>query len=241
MIEHTAPICYIAEFIGTAMLLLIGISVCCNNSLNKSGMKGAGPVLVCIGWGLAVMLPAVIFGAESGAHFNPALTIALAADGIISWEIVPGYIVCQFAGAFVGAIIAYVLFKDHFDATDDADVKLGVFCTKPSIRNLPRNMLVEIVATFILVFTIEGIGAHSFHTGVEALYTFGLIVGIGMAVGGLTGFAINPARDIGPRLAHFILPIKGKRDSDWQYAIVPLVGPIIGALLAVGLYGILPW
>lgn len=238
MIEYTEPLCYIAEFIGTAMLLLLGVSTCCNANLNKSGMKGAGPVLICIGWGLAVMLPAVIFGSSSGAHFNPALTLALAADGTISWSIVPGYIACQFAGAFVGACIAYVLFKDHFDATDDQNTKLGVFCTSPSIENIPRNILVEAVGTFILVFTIKGFVNAD---GLNNLYVFGLITGIGMAVGGLTGFAINPARDLGPRFAHFLLPIKGKRDSNWHYAIVPLIGPIIGALLAVALFSVIPW
>lgn len=241
MIEYTTPLCYIGEFIGTAILLFIGVSVCCNNNLNKSGMKSAGPVLICIGWGLAVMLPAIIFGAASGAHFNPALTIALAADGSFDWALVPGYLVCQFAGAFVGAVIAWLLFADHFDATDDPDVKKGVFCTAPTIRNIPRNMLVEIVGTFLLVFTIKGIGQFEYQSVVGSLFVFGLITGIGMAIGGLTGFAINPARDLGPRFAHSILPIKGKRDSDWKYAIVPLFGPIIGGLLAVGLFAIIPW
>lgn len=231
---------YIAEFLGTMLLILLGDGVVANVSLNKSGMKGAGSIQITFAWGLAVMVPAFIFGTASGAHFNPALTIALAVDGSMSWGLVPGYILAQFAGAFVGAVLVYILFKDHFDATEDAGAKLGVFSTGPSIPNLPRNMISEIIATFVLVFAIKGLPAAA-PAGVGNLLVFGIIVSIGMSLGGLTGYALNPARDLGPRLAHAVLPIKGKGDSNWKYGIVTLVGPVIGALIAVGLYGIIPW
>jgi glycerol uptake facilitator protein len=211
-------------------------------TLNKSGMKGAGSIQITLAWGLAVMVPAFIFGAASGAHFNPALTIALALDGSMSWALVPGYILAQFAGAILGAVIVYLMFKDQFDATEDPGTKLGVFSTGPSIPNLPRNIFCEAVATFVLVFAIKGIGqVDGIAGGLSNLLVFGIIVSIGMSLGGLTGYALNPARDIGPRIAHAFLPIKGKGSSNWGYAIVPLVGPVIGAIVAVLLYGIIPW
>ena len=206
---------YIAEFLGTMILIILGDGVVANVNLNKSGMKGGGTVQITIAWGLAVMLPACIFGAASGASFNPALTLALAVDGSFAWSMVPGYIVAQFAGAFVGAAVVYLLFKGQFDATEDQATKLGVFCTAPSIPNLGLNIFSEAVGTFI--------------------------VSIGMSLGGLTGYAINPARDLGPRLAHAVLPIKGKGSSNWGYGVVTLVGPVIGAVAAVLLYGAIPW
>ena len=148
---------YIGEFLGTMILILLGDGVVANVTLNKSGMKGAGSIQITLAWGLAVMIPAYIFGAASGAHFNPALTLALAIDRSIGWEMVPGYIVAQFAGAFVGACLVYILFKDQFDATMDAGTKLGVFSTGPAIPNLPRNIVSEAIATFVLVFAIKGI------------------------------------------------------------------------------------
>jgi glycerol uptake facilitator protein len=232
---------YIAELIGTFMLILLGDGVVANVTLNKSGMKGAGSIQITFAWGLAVMVPACIFGAASGAHFNPALTIALAADGTIGWNLVPGYIIAQLVGAFLGACCVYVLFKDQFDATDDPGTKLGVFSTGPSIPNTPLNLLSEIVGTFVLVFAIKGWGNVDAAGGIANLYTFGLIVSIGMSLGGLTGYAINPARDFGPRLAHAVLPIKGKGSSNFGYGWIPIVGPIIGALIAVGLFAIIPW
>lgn len=231
---------YIAEFMGTMMLILLGDGVVANVTLNKSGMKGAGSIQITFAWGLAVMVPAFIFGAASGAHFNPALTIALAVDGSMSWGLVPGYIIAQFAGAFVGACLVYAMFKDQFDATDDAGTKLGVFSTGPSVPNMPLNILSEAIGTFVLVFAIKGIPATA-APGVEKFMVFGIIVSIGMSLGGLTGYAINPARDLGPRLAHAVLPIKGKGDSNWGYAPVVIAGPVIGAVIAVLLYGAIPW
>lgn len=233
---------YIAELIGTFMLILLGDGVVANVTLNKSGMKGAGSIQITFAWGLAVMVPAFIFGAASGASFNPALTLALAIEGTFDWALVPGYIIAQFAGAFVGGCIVWLLFKDQFDATTDPGSKLGVFCTGPSIPNLPLNILSEAVGTFILVFAIKGIAnVPGIAGGFDKFLVFGIIVSIGMSLGGLTGYAINPARDLGPRLAHAVLPIKGKGSSNWGYGIVPLVGPIIGAIAAVLLYNAIPW
>ena len=233
---------YLAEFLGTLILILLGDGVVANVTLDKSGMKGAGPVHITMAWGLAVMLPAFIFGKASGAHFNPALTLALAIDGTISWNVVPGYIIAQFAGAFAGAVLVYMLFKDQFDSTKDKATKLGVFCTSPSIADCRRNILSEAVGTFVLVFAIKGLGQiDGLVPGVDKLLVFGIIVSIGMSLGGLTGYAINPARDLGPRLAHTLLPIKDKGSSNWNYTPCILIGDITGAVVAVLLYGILPW
>ncbi|MFA9377648.1 MAG: MIP/aquaporin family protein [Lachnotalea sp.] len=233
---------YIAEFLGTAMLILLGDGVVANVVLDKSGMKGGGPVQISLAWGLAVLLPAFIFGAASGAHFNPALTLALATEGSLAWSMVPGYIISQILGAFTGACLVFVLFKEQFDATEDGATKRGVFCTAPSVPNTKLNLLSEIIGTFVLVFAIKGIGQVSgIAAGVDKLLVFGVIVSIGMSMGGLTGYAINPARDLGPRIAHALLPIKGKIDSNWQYSWIPVVGPIIGGLLAVLLYNAIPW
>lgn len=226
---------FLAEFVGTMLLILLGDGVVANVTLNKSGMKGAGSIQITLAWGLAVMIPAFIFGAASGAHFNPALTIALAVDGSLPWAEVPVYIIGQFAGAILGACIVYLMFKDQFDATDDPGTKLGVFSTGPSVPNMPLNIFCEAVATFVLVFAIKGIPG-TVAGGVSNLFVFGIIVSIGMSLGGLTGYALNPARDLGPRIAHSFLPIKGKGDSNWGYAVVPLFGPIIGAVVAVLVY-----
>lgn len=234
---------YIAELIGTALLILLGDGVVANVTLNKSGMRGGGSVQITFAWGLAVMVPALIFGAASGAHFNPALTLALAAGGRFSWNLVPGYLAAQFAGAFLGAVLVCLLFQDQLDATPDPAVKLGVFATSPAVPNLPRNLLSEGVGTFVLVFTLLGMEQVP---GLDAasgkLLLFGLIVSIGMSLGGLTGYAINPARDLGPRLAHALLPIQGKGSSNWRYGlVVPLLGPVLGALAAMALYSAIPW
>lgn len=233
---------YIAEFLGTMMLILLGDGVVANITLNKSGMKGAGSIQITLAWGLAVMIPAFIFGAASGASFNPALTLALAIDGSFAWGLVPGYIIAQFAGAFTGAVLVYLLFKDQFDATEAPETKLGVFSTGPAIPNMFRNILSEAIGTFVLVFAIKGISnVAGLSTGLDKFLVFGIIVAIGMSLGGLTGYAINPARDIGPRLAHALLPIKGKGSSKWGYAVVTLVGPVLGAIAAVLLYSVIPW
>lgn len=234
---------YISEFIGTMLLIILGDGVVANVTLNKSGMKGAGSIQITLAWGLAVMLPAFVFGNASGASFNPALTIALAAGGLFDWAMVPGYIIAQIAGAFVGACLVYVLFKDQFDATEDPGTKLGVFSTGPAIPNTFRNLVSEGIGTFVLVFTILGLSqVPDLNAGVAKLLVFGIIVSIGMSLGGLTGYAINPARDLGPRLAHAVLPIKGKGSSNFQYGlVVPVIGPIVGGLLATVVYNLIPW
>ena len=230
---------YIAEFVGTMMLILLGDGVVANVTLNKSGMKGAGSIQITFAWGLAVLVPAFIFGAASGAHFNPALTIALAVGGSLAWSMVPGYIIAQMAGAFLGACLVFILFKEQFDATEDAGTKLGVFSTAPSVPNLPLNILSEAVGTFVLVFAIKGLAqVPDLADGTGKFLVFAIIVSVGMSLGGLTGYAINPARDLGPRLAHAVLPIKGKGSSNFGYGlVVPIIGPIIGAIVAVLLYG----
>ena len=233
---------FISELIGTMLLILLGDGVVANVTLNKSGMKGAGSVQITFAWGLAVLLPAFIFGSSSGAHFNPALTLALAAEGSIGWNVVPTYITGQLIGAFLGAVLVYVLFKGQFDLTEDAGTKLGVFSTGPSVPNTGLNLLSEAVGTFVLVFAIKGIGnVKDIAPGVDKLLVFGIIVYVGMSLGGLTGYAINPARDLGPRIAHALLPIKGKGDSNWKYSWIPVAGPVIGALVAVLLYNAIPW
>ena len=230
---------YIAEFVGTMMLILLGDGVVATVTLNKSGMKGAGSIQITFAWGLAVLVPAFIFGAASGAHFNPALTIALAVGGSLAWSMVPGYIIAQMAGAFLGACLVFILFKEQFDATEDAGTKLGVFSTGPSVPNLPLNILSEAVGTFVLVFAIKGLAqVPDLADGTGKFLVFAIIVSVGMSLGGLTGYAINPARDLGPRLAHAVLPIKGKGSSNFGYGlVVPIIGPIIGAIVAVLLYG----
>ena len=234
---------YLAEFLGTMMLILLGDGVVANVTLNKSGMKGAGSIQITLAWGLAVMVPAFIFGQASGASFNPALTLALAVGGMFEWALVPGYIAAQMLGGIVGAALVYLLFKDQFDATDDPAAKLGVFSTGPAVANTPRNLLQEAIATFVLVFAICGLNqVPGLDAGLGKLLVFGVIVSIGMSLGGLTGYALNPARDLGPRIAHAILPIRGKGSSNFRYGlIVPVLGPILGGMLAVLLYRAIPW
>lgn len=234
---------YIAEFIGTMLLILLGDGVVANVTLDKSGMKGGGSVQITIAWGLAVMVPAFIFGEASGASYNPALTLALAIGGMFDWALVPGYIIAQMLGAFVGACLVYILFKDQFDATEDPGTKLGVFSTGPSVANMGLNIVQEAIATFVLVFAICGMNqVPNLDAGMGKLLVFGIITSIGMSLGGLTGYALNPARDLGPRIAHAVLPIKGKGDSNFKYGlIVPIVGPILGGIVAVLLYNVIPW
>ena len=233
---------YICEFVGTMMLILLGDGVVANVTLNRSGMKGGGSVQITIAWGLAVMVPAFIFGEASGASFNPALTIALAAGGMFDWALVPGYVIAQFLGAFCGGILVYILFKGQFDATEDPGTKLGVFSTGPSIPNVGLNLISEAIGTFVLVFAICGLSnVPDLNAGVAKLLVFGIIVSIGMSLGGLTGYAINPARDFGPRCAHAVLPIKGKGSSNFAYGWIPIVGPIIGGVIAALLFKVIPW
>lgn len=222
----------LAEFIGTAMLVYLGDAVCANVNLKKTGGNNSGLIVITFGWALAVLVPALIFGAASGAVFNPALTICLAITGGIAFADVPGYILAQMLGGIFGACLVYLQYKDHFDVTEDKATKRGVFCTAPAIRNIPSNMISECLGTFVLCFAILGFSQCNFAPGLNTFAVGGLILAIGVSLGGTTGYAINPARDLGPRIAHAILPIKDKGDSDWAYAWVPVAGPVIGAILA---------
>lgn len=232
----------LCEFFGTFLLILLGNGVVANVCLNKSNFKGGGLTMITVAWGLAVMIPAYIFGAYSGAHFNPALTIALALGGLFPMEQVALYVVAQFSGAFCGAALMYFMFSDQFAATEDPATKLGVFCTSPAVYHPSKNFLCEVVATFVLLFTILGISSAAgpkgtLATGLSNIYVLGIIISIGQSFGGLTGYAINPARDWGPRLVHTIMPIPNKGSSHWgDYALIPLLGPIVGATLGVFAY-----
>lgn len=225
----------IFEFIGTAILILLGDGVVANVILKGTKGHNSGWVVITIAWGLAVFVAAFISAPYSGAHLNPALTVGLAAAGLFKGNVI-GYIVAQILGGIVGASLVYLFYKPHFDVEEDSTTKLGVFCTIPAIRNYTYNFICEMIGTFLLVFGIIYVaGAEIAGPYPVAL----LIVAIGMSLGGTTGYAINPARDLGPRIAHALLPIKGKRDSDWAYSWVPVLGPFTGAALAAGLYLIL--
>lgn len=229
------------EFIGTAILILFGDGVVASNCLKKSKGENGGWVVITIAWGLAVMLGVFIAGPYSGAHLNPAVTLGLAAAGTFSWSLAVPYIVSQMLGGFVGAVLVYAFYKDHYDATFDPAAKLGTFCTIPAIRNYGRNLFSEIIGTFVLVFVILALATrgNTPELGMGAIGAFPvsmLIVALGMSLGGTTGYAINPARDLAPRIAHAVLPIKGKGSSDWAYSWVPVLGPIIGGFLAAALY-----
>lgn len=232
---------FLFEFIGTAVLILLGDGVVASTVLKKSKGYNGGWIVITIAWGLAVMCGVFIAGPYTGAHLNPAVSIGLALAGVFPWALVPTYIIAQLLGGFVGALLVYLFYKDHYDATDDADAKLGTFCTMPAIMNKPRNFLCELIGTFLLVFVILvlAIDGNTPEIGMGSLGVFPvtfLIVAIGMSLGGTTGYAINPARDLPPRLAHFLLPIKDKRDSGWQYSWVPVLGPITGAIIAALVY-----
>ena len=234
--------CFLAELVGTAMLILLGNGVVANVLLEKSGMKGGGTVQITLGWGLAVLMPAFIFGAASGAHFNPALTLALAADGSLAPGLVGWYIAGQMLGAMIGAFLVWALYYTHFAATSDGLAKRACFCTTPSIPCPPCNFFAEALGTFVLVFAIKGIAqVPEIAGGLKYLFVFAIIVSIGMSLGGLTGYAINPARDLGPRLVYALLPMANKASANWRYAWVPVVGPLVGALAAVWLYKVFPW
>ena len=229
---------YLAEFLGTALLLLLGNGINMTLSLKRSFGKGGGWIATCFGWGLAVTISAYLTGWVSGAHLNPAVTIAMAFKGDMSWALVPGYIIAQMLGAMLGATLAYLTYKDLMDLEEDAGTKLGVFATGPAVDNKPWNVVTELIGTFILLLGIFAINQteNGVGSGMGPYLVGMLICVIGLSTGGATGFAINPARDLGPRIAHAILPIKGKGGSNWGYAWVPTVGPIVGAVLAVVVY-----
>lgn len=229
------------EFLGTFVMILLGCGVVACTTLTKSKGNGGGWIVVTLAWGLAVMCGVFIAGPFTGAHLNPAVTLGLAMAGKFTWAHVVPYIAAQFVGAFAGALAVYLFYKDHFDATADSETKLGVFATIPAIKNLKRNFISETIGTFVLILVILFLAERG-NTSEVGLGSIGalpvalLVVVIGMALGGTTGYAINPARDLGPRLAHCLLHIKGKGSSQWWYAWVPLLGPITGAACAVAVF-----
>ena len=233
----------IFELLGTFVMILLGCGVvaCCN--LQGSKGQGGGWVVITLAWGLAVMCGVLIAGPYSGAHLNPAVSIGLAAAGKFPWGFVVPFIIAQMLGAFLGAVAVYVFYKDHFDATEDKPTKLAVFSTIPAIRNYRRNLVCEVLGTFVLVLVILYM-SESGNTAEVGLGSIGaipvalLVVVIGMSLGGTTGYAINPARDMGPRLAHAALPIKDKGSNDWEYSWIPILGPILGAVTAAIVFAV---
>ncbi|CAH0344317.1 MIP/aquaporin family protein [Bacillus sp. CECT 9360] len=224
------------EVIGTMILIVFGAGIGAGSTLNRSFAKDAGWITITIAWGLAVALGVFAVGSISGAHLNPAVTIALAINGDFAWGDVPGYILAQMIGAILGATLVFLHYLPHWKATDDPGAKLGIFSTSPAIPHTVSNLLSEIIGTFILVLGLLFIGANQFTEGLNPFAVGLLIVAIGMSLGGTTGYAINPARDLGPRIAHFLLPIPGKGGSNWGYSWVPVVGPILGGSLGAVFY-----
>ena len=233
---------YVAEFFGVVLLVVMGNGVVANVLLRQTKGEGGGWLLITAGWGFAVYAAVLCVGEISGGHINPAVTIGLAAAGKFAWPQVAGFVAAQLAGGVVGGAVVYFFYKDHYEVTESAELKLATFCNAPAIRNPPRNLACELIATFVLVFAVLSIsdpalqaegGETPIGLGSIGAVRVGLIVfAIGMSLGGTTGYAINPARDLGPRIAHALLPIGGKGTSDWEYAAIPVVGPILGGLLA---------
>lgn len=221
---------YMGEVVGTAILILLGDGVVAGCLLNKSKSQNAGWIVITWAWALAVLMGILAVGRISQAHFNPAVTIGLASVGLFDWAKVPGYIGAQMVGAIIGATLVWLMYLPHWEQTEDKGAKLGIFCTAPAIRNTTGNFISEFIGTFMLTFGIMSIGPNNLVNGMGPLMTAFLILAIGLSLGGPTGYAINPARDLGPRIAHAILPIAGKGDSDWGYAWIPVVAPILGGV-----------
>ncbi|MCC5942596.1 MAG: aquaporin family protein [Balneolaceae bacterium] len=247
----------IAEIIGTAILMLFGSGVVANVILNKTKGNGSGWIVITWGWAMGVFVAVFAMGQFSGAHINPAVTVGLAVAGLFEWGMVFPYIVAQILGAFLGSSLVWLAYKEHFKETKDPGTKLAVFSTAPEIRNYPSNFMTEVIGTFILIYGVLYIADPGFMSvdgemlsaivinGQEVGFGLGalsalpvalLVLGIGLALGGPTGYAINPARDLGPRIAHAVLPFPHKGSSDWGYSWVPVAAPLVGAALAAGLY-----
>ena len=234
---------FTAELIGTMVLIILGDGVVANVLLNKSKGNNAGWIVITAGWAFAVTVAVYLVNTISGAHLNPAVTIGLASIGKFDWALVPAYLAAQMIGAFLGGVVVWLAYLPHWKETDNQGAKLGVFCTSPAIRNAPANVITEVVGTFILVLGVlavlspKNLVPHfGFDTGFAPCLVGVIVWAIGLSLGGPTGYAINPARDLGPRLAHAILPIVGKGGSDWSYAWVPIVGPIIGGIIGAWFY-----
>ncbi|REI16279.1 MIP/aquaporin family protein [Staphylococcus felis] len=227
---------YLAEFFGTALLLLMGGGVVANVNLKKTYANGADWIVIAIGWGLAVTLGVYAVGQFSGAHLNPAVTFSFAINGDFPWNQVPGYIIAQILGGIVGGVLTWLMYLPHWRETEDKGAKLAIFSTGPALKNYTANFISEIIGTAVLTAGLLFIGSNKFTDGLNPLIVGALIVAIGLSLGGTTGYAINPARDLGPRIAHAILPIPGKGPSGWSYAIVPILGPLVGGMIGTVLY-----
>lgn len=235
---------YLAEFLGTTLLIIFGNGVVANVVLARTKGNGAGWIVITAGWAFAVFIGAFCSATSSGAHLNPAVTVAMAAAGKLEAWKVPGYLIAQLLGGMMGGALVFLFYREHFKVTNDKDGKLACFCTAPNIRNLGQAFFCEVLGTFVLVLPIflmtpasmkmpGAMESAELGLGSLGLVPVALLVfAIGLSLGGTTGYAINPARDLGPRLAHFLLPVPGKRDSDWGYAWVPVIGPLVGGLLA---------
>jgi len=236
---------YLAEFVGTGLLLLLGSGVVANMLLPKTKGNGGGIMEISTAWALAVFVGVVVAGPYSGAHLNPAVTIGLGITGKFDWALAPGYIIAQVLGAMLGVGLAWLMYKDHYEAETDPGIIAGPFGTSPAIRNFKLNFLSELLGTFVLILVILYNSGVKIGDAIETPIGMGslgaipvafLVWVIGLSLGGTTGYAINPARDFGPRLMHQLLPIKGKGATDWGYAWVPILGPIAGAALAAGVF-----
>ncbi|MFZ9403590.1 MAG: MIP/aquaporin family protein [Sediminibacterium sp.] len=228
---------FVAEFIGTAFIIIIGNGVVANVVLPKTKGNNGGLISIVLGWMIAVFVGVYMTADSSGAHLNPAVTFALAAAGKFNWSLVPMYLLAQILGAMLGAFIVWMIYKDHINEAESAADQLAIFSTGPSIRRLPQNFITETLATLVFILGVLFIQpAESKLGALSALPVALLVGGIGFGMGGPTGWAINPARDLGPRIMHFLLPMKGKGGSDWAYAPIPVFGPIVGGILAGIIY-----
>lgn len=228
---------FLAETLGTMLLILLGNGVVANVVLKDTKGSNSGWIVITLGWGMAVFTAVFCVAAYSGAHLNPAVTVGLAVAGNFSWADVPYFIIAQMLGACIGAFLVWLMYKDHFNITTDAGTQRAAFCTEPAIRNTPSNLISEAIGTFVLVFGVLYMVSPEYGLGpLDALPVGLLVLAIGLCLGGTTGYAINPARDLGPRIMHALLPINGKGGSDWGYSWIPVVGPIIGGVVAAGLY-----
>jgi len=231
---------FLAEFLGTMILILLGNGVVANVVLDKTKGNNSGWIVITLAWAMAVFVAVYIASGASGAHLNPVVTLSLAALGKFAWTSVPMYIIAQFLGAMAGTTLVYIMYKQHYDETTDAGLIKATFCTEPAIRSTFHNLISESIGAFVLIFGILFLTSSENSLGsLDALPVALLVLVIGLSLGGTTGYAINPARDLGPRIMHAILPIKNKGTSDWSYSWIPVVGPICGGLLAILLFSFL--
>ncbi|MEB2611330.1 MIP/aquaporin family protein [Burkholderia cenocepacia] len=233
---------YIAEFVGTAILVLLGNGAVANVLLAETTGKGSDLIVIVMGWAMAVFVAVFVTASFSGAHLNPIITISLALVGKFAWSKVGGYIFAQMLGGMAGALLVWLAYRQHFAKEANPDLKLAVFCTAPAIRSVWQNVLTETICTFVLIFGVLYLASPQVGLGaLDALPVGLLVLGIGISLGGPTGYAMNPARDLAPRFVHAILPIPGKRGSDWHYAWIPVIGPVLGGMIAAGLYLLLSY